>query len=44
MCAAPGQQWINGLIPSFGTPAVVPLHPNAAGERQMAAEVLAALG
>ncbi|WP_153342800.1 SGNH/GDSL hydrolase family protein [Nocardia aurantia] len=44
MCAAPAQQWVNGLIPSFGTPSIAPLHPNALGEQAMAREVVAALG
>ncbi|WP_433623914.1 SGNH/GDSL hydrolase family protein [Nocardia sp. CA-120079] len=43
MCAAPDQQWINGLIPSLSTPSIVPLHPNTFGEQNIAQQVVAAL-
>jgi lysophospholipase L1-like esterase len=43
MCAAPDQQWINGLIPSLSTPSFVPLHPNTFGEQNIAQQVVAAL-
>lgn len=43
MCAAPDQQWINGLIPSLSTPSFVPLHPNTFGEQNIARQVVAAL-
>ncbi|MCX4090822.1 SGNH/GDSL hydrolase family protein [Nocardia sp. alder85J] len=44
MCQTPDRQWINGLIPSFASPALAPLHPNAAGEQAIADEVVATLG
>jgi lysophospholipase L1-like esterase len=40
-CKAPGTAWVNGIIP---TSAAFPLHPNQAGEQNMANQVLAALG
>ncbi|WP_330252634.1 SGNH/GDSL hydrolase family protein [Nocardia sp. NBC_00565] len=43
MCAAPEEQWINGLIPSLSTPSFVPLHPNTFGEENIAKQVVAAL-
>lgn len=43
ICAAPDQQWINGLLPSLNTSSVAPLHPNAVGEQQLANAVVAAL-
>ncbi|WP_157110497.1 SGNH/GDSL hydrolase family protein [Nocardia anaemiae] len=43
MCAAPDQQWINGLIPSLSTPSFVPLHPNTFGEQNIAQQVVATL-
>jgi len=39
-CKAPGTAWVNGIIP---TSLAFPLHPNQAGERNMANQVLAAL-
>lgn len=39
-CAAPDDRWIAGLSP---TPGSVPLHPNAAGHRNAADQVLAEL-
>ena len=39
-CQAPGVAWVNGLVP---TSAAFPLHPNQAGEQNMANQVLAAL-
>jgi lysophospholipase L1-like esterase len=39
-CKAPGTAWVNGIVP---TSAAFPLHPNQAGERNMANQVLAAL-
>lgn len=39
-CQAPGTAWVNGIIP---TSAAYPLHPNQAGERNMANQVLSAL-
>lgn len=44
MCAAADQQWVNGLIPSFSTPSVMPLHPNTLGQQNIARQVLAAIG
>ena len=38
-CKAPGVAWVNGIIP---TSLAFPLHPNQAGEANMAAQVLAA--
>jgi lysophospholipase L1-like esterase len=38
-CKAPGTAWVNGLVP---TSAAFPLHPNQAGERNMANQALAA--
>ena len=40
-CKAPGTAWVNGIVP---TSAAFPLHPNQAGEANMARQVLAALG
>lgn len=39
-CQAPGTAWINGIIP---TSPAFPLHPNQAGETNMATQVLAHL-
>jgi lysophospholipase L1-like esterase len=39
-CKAPGVAWVNGILPSS---IAFPLHPNRAGERNMAKRVLAAL-
>jgi lysophospholipase L1-like esterase len=36
-CKAPGTAWVNGFIP---TSAAFPLHPNQAGEQNMANQVL----
>ena len=40
-CKAPGVAWVNGVVP---TSPGYPLHPNQAGEQNMAEQVLAALG
>ncbi len=40
-CKAPGVAWVNGIVP---TSIAFPLHPNQAGEQNMANQVLAALG
>ena len=40
-CQAPGVKWVEGLVP---TSPAAPFHPNALGERSMAAQVLKALG
>jgi len=40
-CQAPGVAWVNGIVP---TSVAFPLHPNEAGEQNMANQVLAALG
>jgi lysophospholipase L1-like esterase len=37
-CKAPGTAWVNGIVP---TSAAFPLHPNKAGETNMANQVLA---
>lgn len=37
-CKAPGTAWVNGIVP---TSAAFPLHPNQAGEQNMANRVLA---
>jgi lysophospholipase L1-like esterase len=37
-CKSPGTAWVNGIIP---TSAAFPLHPNQAGEQNMANQVLA---
>ena len=37
-CKASGTAWVNGIIP---TSAAFPLHPNQAGEQNMANQVLA---
>ena len=37
-CKAPGTAWVNGVVP---TSAAFPLHPNRAGEQNMANQVLA---
>ncbi|MEV6774062.1 SGNH/GDSL hydrolase family protein [Nocardia sp. NPDC051030] len=42
MCAAPDQQWVNGLIPSSSA-AIAPLHPNARGEQNIADQMIGAL-
>lgn len=39
-CKAPGVAWVNGIIP---TSAAFPLHPNEAGEANMARQVLSTL-
>ncbi len=39
-CKAPGTAWVNGIIP---TSPAYPLHPNQAGEFNMATQVLAHL-
>jgi hypothetical protein len=36
-CKAPGTAWVNGIVP---TSAAYPLHPNQAGEQNMADQVL----
>lgn len=40
-CKSPGAAWVNGIVP---TSPGYPLHPNQAGEQNMANRVLAALG
>jgi lysophospholipase L1-like esterase len=40
-CKLPGVAWVNGIIPNS---VAFPLHPNEAGEQNMANQVLAALG
>jgi lysophospholipase L1-like esterase len=40
-CKAPGVAWVNGVVP---TSPGYPLHPNQAGESNMATQVLKALG
>jgi lysophospholipase L1-like esterase len=40
-CKPPGVAWVNGIVP---TSVAFPLHPNQAGEANMARQVLAALG
>ncbi len=40
-CKPPGVAWVNGIIPNS---VAFPLHPNQAGEQNMANRVLAALG
>jgi lysophospholipase L1-like esterase len=40
-CKSPGTAWVNGVVP---TSPGYPLHPNQAGEQNMANRVLAALG
>jgi lysophospholipase L1-like esterase len=40
-CKPPGVAWVNGIVPNS---VAFPLHPNEAGERNMANQVLAALG
>lgn len=41
-CAGPGRSWMTGVVPeSLDSP--VPMHPNAAGHRNTAQQVLAAL-
>lgn len=40
-CKAPGVAWVNGIVP---TSAAFPLHPNQAGEANMARQVLLTLG
>jgi hypothetical protein len=39
-CQPPGVAWVNGIVP---TSAAFPLHPNQAGEQNMANQVLVAL-
>jgi len=39
-CQPPGVAWVNGIVP---TSIAFPLHPNAAGEQNMANQVLAAV-
>jgi lysophospholipase L1-like esterase len=41
LCTPPDTQWAAGIVP---TSLAAPVHPNAAGERAMAREVLAILG
>ena len=41
VCQAPGVKWVEGLVP---TSPAAPFHPNALGERGMAAQVLKTLG
>ena len=36
-CKAPGTAWVNGFVP---TSAAYPMHPNQAGEQNMANQVL----
>jgi GDSL-like Lipase/Acylhydrolase family len=40
-CKASGVAWVNGIVP---TSAAFPLHPNQAGEANMARQVLLTLG
>jgi lysophospholipase L1-like esterase len=40
-CKLPGVAWVNGIVPNS---VAFPLHPNQMGERNMADQVLAALG
>jgi hypothetical protein len=40
LCAGPEHRWIEPVLPAAGA---APLHPNALGERGMAAAVLAAV-
>lgn len=40
-CKPPGTAWVNGIVP---TSVAYPLHPNQAGEQNMADQVLSALG
>jgi lysophospholipase L1-like esterase len=40
-CKPPGVAWVNGIVPNS---VAYPLHPNQAGEQNMANQVLAALG
>jgi lysophospholipase L1-like esterase len=40
-CKPPGVAWVNGVVP---TSPGYPLHPNQAGEQNMATRVLIALG
>jgi lysophospholipase L1-like esterase len=40
-CKPPGTAWVNGIVPNS---VAYPLHPNQAGEQNMANQVLAALG
>jgi lysophospholipase L1-like esterase len=40
-CKAPGVAWVNGIVP---TSVAFPLHPNLAGEQNMANQVLVARG
>ncbi|UGT61432.1 SGNH/GDSL hydrolase family protein [Nocardia asteroides] len=42
VCAEPGESWMVGALPTSAD-AIVPLHPNAAGHRNTAQQVLAAL-
>jgi lysophospholipase L1-like esterase len=41
LCTLPGTKWVEGIVP---TSLAAPVHPNAAGEKAMARQVLAALG
>ncbi|RZS36399.1 lysophospholipase L1-like esterase [Herbihabitans rhizosphaerae] len=41
VCTPPGTKWVEGLLP---TDAAAPVHPNAAGLRNTAARVIAAIG
>jgi hypothetical protein len=40
-CKPPGTAWVNGIVPNS---VAYPLHPNQAGEQNMANQVLGALG
>jgi hypothetical protein len=40
-CQPSGTAWVNGIVPNS---VAFPLHPNQAGEQNMANQVLAALG
>jgi hypothetical protein len=40
-CKPSGTAWVNGIVPNS---IAYPLHPNQAGEQNMANQVLAALG
>ena len=41
VCQSAGRKWVEGLVP---TSAAAPLHPNAAGEKGAAKQVIAAVG
>ncbi|MEU1523818.1 hypothetical protein ABZ413_16620 [Nocardia rhamnosiphila] len=40
-CAAPGRNWITGVLPTAGAP--VPMHPNAAGHVNVAHQIVEVL-